>query len=129
MQPRAMVNADACGPDDRRKRRHRRDGSHTECGDITNSRASCRQRERGKNTEKVRAAGDAVQNAHAERRVGMAHPARPRRSCVDVDVIVGHGAMLVRTGRNVQRATERPQPNADQRNAHHPFAPRREHID
>ena len=129
MQRRAMANADACRADDGGKRGHRRHGSNPERGDVADGSASRRQCQRRKDTEKMRAARDAVQNPHAEGRMRVSDAARPRGSGVDVHVVVLDSAVVMSTARDVQCATQRPQADSDERNADNSFAPRRENVD
>ena len=129
MQRRTVVDADARGADDRSERRHRRHRPDTERGSVADGRGSRRQRERGKDAEEMRAAGDAVQNAHAERRVRVADLPCPIRTGVHVHVIVLDRAVVVSAGGNVQRTTECPQSDSDERNADDAFAPGGKHID
>ena len=128
MQRRAMTDADACRSDNGGKCGHRRHRSNAEGGDVADSRASRRQCQCWKYAEKMRAAGDAVQNPHAEGRVRMSDAARPCRPCVNVDMVVLYGAMVMSAGRNVQRAPQRPEADSDQRDTNNPFAPRRQNV-
>ena len=129
MQRRAMANADACRADDGGKRGHRRHGSNPERGDVADGSASRRECQGGQYPEKMRAARDAVQNPHAERRVSVSDAPRPRGARVDVYVVVMNGAMVMGAGRNVQRASKRPEADADERHTNNPFAPRGENVD
>ena len=76
MQRRAMPDADAHRPDDRRERGHRHHRSDTKRSDVSDRGSACRQRERGEHPEKMRAAGYAVQDPHAERCVRVTEMAR-----------------------------------------------------
>ena len=58
----------------------------------------------------------------------MSDAARPRGSRVDAYVVVLHDAVVMRTGRNVQSASKRPEADTDQGNTHNPFAPRGEDV-
>ena len=75
-------------PYDCREHRHRRDGSDPKGTDVHQRRAFRRKRERGKHSEEVRAASDAVQDSHAERGVRVSEPPHPRGSSLHMQVIV-----------------------------------------
>ena len=104
-------------------------GPHTKRSDVRHGSAACRQRQRRKHTKEMRAAGDAVQDAHAERRVRMAETPRPRGTGVHVHVIVLDGAVMVGSGRNVQSSAERPETDRNQGNADDALSPCRENVD
>jgi len=129
MQRRAMANADACRSNDRGKRGHGRHCADAKCGDVADRGAARWQCEGRKDAEKMRAARDAMQNPHAERRVRVSEAARPCGTRVDVYMVVLDSAVVMSTARDVQCASQCPQADADERNADNPFAPRRENLD
>lgn len=124
-----MMNARTGRSDGSRERGHRGDGADTECGDVFDRCAACRQRECRKHAEEVRAAGDAVQDTHEERCVRMAETASPRGPRVHVQVIVRDRAVMMRAGGDVQSSPQRPEPNRNERDADDPFTPGRQDID
>jgi len=71
------MHAGTCGSHQRRERRHRNDGPDTERGDVFDGGAGCWQRESGEHTEEMGAAGNPMQDSHAEGRVGVAETAGP----------------------------------------------------
>ncbi len=120
--------AGTCGSHQRGERRHGDDGADTEGDDVFNGGTACRQRESREHAKEVRAAGDPMQDAHAEGRVRVAKAAGPGGSRLDMDVVMSERTMLVRARRDIQPTSERPQADANQRDADDAFSPRREDV-
>ena len=124
-----MTHADSRRSDHGRERRHGRNRSDSERSDVTDRSRSRGQRERWQYAEEMRAAGNAVENSHAERGVRMTETPRPCRPRVDVHVIVRNRPVVVSAGCDVQRTSECPEADPDQGDADDPFTPRGEKID
>src|SRR6185436_16471028 len=99
---------------------------YAERADIGQSRATRGQRECWKHAEEVGAAGHAVQDAHAERRVRVTQAAEPRGPAPNVQVVVCDQAMLMRRLLHTCATAERPESDGDECAAHNPLAPCRD---
>jgi len=120
--------------------RHRRHGADAESQDVRASAQVCRQRERGQHPQEVRAAGQPVQDADAERRVRVRVcrrcPRRRRRRdrmrmAMQVQVGVARAVVfvLVHVGATPNRLLQSPQTDRDQDDADETLAPGRNAIE